>query len=57
MSVLPACLCVHHVLPGAHRDPKSIPWRSEEGLDPLELELGVVKSCHVGSGNPGSLPG
>jgi hypothetical protein len=27
------------------------PWRLERILDPLELELEMVVSCHLGAGN------
>lgn len=26
-------------------------WKSKEGVDPMELELGVIVSHHVGTGN------
>lgn len=29
--------------------PHEYPWRSEDGRDPLELELGMVATIHVGA--------
>lgn len=40
MSVLPACLNVHHMCVWCL-------WRPEEGLDHLGLELQAVVSSHV----------
>jgi len=43
VSALPAGTYAHHVL--------QCPWRPEKLLDPLELELQLVMSWHVGTGN------
>lgn len=40
MSVLPACMYVHHLC--------AVPLEAREGLDPLGLELQLVVSHHVG---------
>ena len=43
VGVLPAlCKCIMSL---------QCPWRSGEGDEPLELELQVLMSCHVGAGN------
>lgn len=44
IRVLPACMYVHMCKPGAHRS-------QDSGLDPLELELWMVVSYHVGAEN------
>ena len=31
--------------------PCEYPWRSEDGIDPLELELGMAVTLHVGAEN------
>lgn len=47
---LSACMYVHHA--GAWS-----PWRSEEGLDPLELESQMTVTHQVSTGNCGFLTG
>ena len=42
--VLSACSLCNTCVPDAHRDQKM-------ALDPLELELEMLVSCHVGIGN------
>ena len=43
MSVLPACMYVHHMYASCHSIQKIV-------SDPLELKLWMVMSCHVGDG-------
>lgn len=42
--ILPVCLFVSHVHPWCL-------WRSQEVIGPLELELLMALSSHVGAGN------
>lgn len=44
VSVLPVCTYIHKM-------DAWCPQRSEEGVRPLEPELQMVVSCHVGAGN------
>ena len=37
------CMAVHHLY--------TVPWRLEEGVGSLELELCMVTSHHMGAGN------
>lgn len=44
MSVLPECVCVHHINACCLRKSE------EKASDPLELKLQTARSHHVGSG-------
>ena len=44
MGVLTACMSIYQEHPGVLEDQK-------RALDPMELELPVVASCHVDAGN------
>lgn len=46
VCVLPACIYVHYLC-------AQCLWRSEDVLDPLELELLTVVSCPVDAENAG----
>lgn len=51
MNIFPVCICVHYMC-AWH------PWRSEEDIDALELELKTAVSYHLVLGNePGSSVG